>query len=397
VTPLILVETLLCLMALLVLVPVSVLFVQILMALPKCRPREMQPGRRPSIAVIVPAHNEALGIASTLGDITPQLAVGDRLLVVADNCTDDTAKIATDAGAEVLQRSDRDLRGKGYALDFGVRHLERNPTEAVLVIDADCRIGSGAVERLARLCVETGRPVQGLDLMLSPNGAGFKTRVMEFAWLVKNQVRVLGFHRLGLPCQLKGTGMAFPWTVIRSVALPSGSIVEDLELGIDLARAGTPPLFCPEARVASYFPRTTTGLAAQRTRWEHGHLETILGAGPPLFLEALRRRDPDLLALALDLSVPPLALLMLTALSVLLASAVFALSSRLLLPLWMSSLSLAMLVLAVLLAWARYGRQVISFANLAFGPFYALSKLRLYLKFLVRRQGEWVRSTRDGG
>lgn len=367
------------------------------MALPEFRPREMQPGRRPSVAVVIPAHDEAPGIASTLRDVASQLALGDRLLVVADNCTDDTAKIATDAGAEVLQRSDRDHRGKGYALEFGVRHLERNPPEAVLVIDADCRIGRGAVERLARLCAETGRPVQGLDLMLSPSGAGFKTRVMEFAWLVKNQVRVLGFHRLGLPCQLEGTGMAFPWTVVRSAALASGSLVEDLELGIDLARAGTPPLFCPEARVTSYFPRTTTGLAGQRTRWEHGHLSTILRAAPGLFLEALRRRDRDLLALALDLSVPPLALLTLIAMSVFAGSAVFAIATGLLLPLWVSSLSLVMLAVAVLVAWAGHGRRVISFANLAFGPVYVLWKLPLYVKFLVRRQGEWVRSTRDRG
>jgi cellulose synthase/poly-beta-1,6-N-acetylglucosamine synthase-like glycosyltransferase len=386
----------LCLVALLVLVPASVFFVQVLMALPAFRSREMQTGRRPSIAVIIPAHNEALGIASTLRNITPQLAIGDRLLVVADNCTDDTARIATEAGAEVLERSDRERRGKGYALDFGVRHLEQKPPEAVLVIDADCRIDSGAVERLGRLCLETGRPVQGLDLMLSPEGASVETRIMEFAWLVRNHVRVLGFHRLGLPCQLMGTGMAFPWTVIGSAALANGNIVEDLALGIDLARARTPPVFCPEARVTSYFPRTTTQIAVQRTRWEHGHLGMILGAAPRLFVEAVRRRDRNLLALAFDLSVPPLALLMLLVLSVFAASAVFALSSTLLLPLGISSLSLVMLVLAVLLAWTWYGRQVISFANLAFGPFYALSKLPLYMKFLVRRQEEWVRSTRDG-
>src|SRR5262245_4660636 len=105
------------------------------MALPAYRPHEMQAGRRPLIAIVIPAHNEALGIADTLRNITPQLEVRDRLLVVADNCTDDTARIGTAAGAEVLQRFDCERQGKGYALDFGVRHLERNPPEAVLIID----------------------------------------------------------------------------------------------------------------------------------------------------------------------------------------------------------------------------------------------------------------------
>jgi cellulose synthase/poly-beta-1,6-N-acetylglucosamine synthase-like glycosyltransferase len=387
--------TLLCLLALAVLVPVSVLFIQVLTALPGSRPRALPPGRRPSVAIVIPAHNEARGIASTLRAIAAQLEAGDRLLVVADNCTDDTARIAAEAGAEVVQRSDLARRGKGYALDFGVRHLERSPPEAVLIIDADCAIGEGTVERLSRLCIETGRPVQGLDLMLAPRGAMLKTRVMEFAWLVRNYVRVLGFHRFGLPCQLMGTGMAFPWPIIKVTSFASGHIVEDLELGLELARAGTPPLFCPEARVTSYFPRTTAGTAAQRTRWEHGHLGVIAGRAPRLLLEALRRRDRNLLALSLDLSVPPLALLTLMAVTIFAASAVLAVYSTTRMPLSLAAMSLTMLSLSVLLSWSRYGRRVVSFADLMFGPMYAVSKVPLYLKFLVRRQAEWVRATRD--
>jgi len=391
-----LVELLLCLMALLVLVPVSVLFVQILMALPAAdRAAGLPRGRRPSIAVIVPAHNEAPGIQASLRSISSQLATGDRLIVVADNCTDSTAKVAASAGAEVLERWNTTLRGKGYALDLGVRHLERDSPQVVVIIDADCRVAPGALDRLARACVESGRPAQALDLMLAPDGAGLRTRIMEFAWLLKNQVRPLGFHKLGLPCQLKGTGMAFPSTVIRSAALATGSIVEDLELGIRLARQGTPALFCPEARVTSYFPRSATAVASQRKRWEHGHLAMILSAALPLFLKAVLCRNRDLLALALDLSVPPLAMLLLTALSVFAASVLFAAGSGLLAPVWISSLSLLMLLLAVVLAWLRHGRHVLSFVELLSGPMYALWKLPLYLTFFALRKAEWVRSARD--
>ena len=156
----ILIETLLCLLALVMLVPVSVFFVEVLMALPVYRPRAMPDGRRPNIAVVIPAHNETLVIAATLRAIAPHLIAGDRLVVVADNCTDDTAMLAAAGGAEVLERSDRERRGKGYALDFGVRHIERNPPEVVLIIDADCTVESGAIERVVRLCLATGRPVQ---------------------------------------------------------------------------------------------------------------------------------------------------------------------------------------------------------------------------------------------
>ena len=391
----ILIETLLCLLALVMLVLVSVFFVEVLMALPVYRPRAMPDGRRPNIAVVIPAHNETLVIAATLRAITPHLIAGDRMVVVADNCTDDTATLAAAGGAEVLERSDRERRGKGYALDFGVRHIERNPPEVVLIIDADCAVESGAIERVVRLCLATGRPVQALYLMHSPDGAGLKTRIAEFAWLVKNHVRALGRHRLGLPCQLTGTGMAFPWSTLSTAALASGHIVEDLKLGVDLARAGAPTLFCPEACVASHFPATAEGIASQRTRWEHGHLDVILHAAPRLFLEALRRRDHNLLGLALDLCVPPLALLMLLTLTVFVGSAVFYWSTKLAFPLWLSAMSLLMLGLSVLLAWGSYGRQVISLASLASAPFYALWKLPLYVRFMVKRQAEWIRSRRD--
>jgi len=392
----ILIETLLCVLAVATLLPVSVFLIEVLTALPPYRPRGMPGGRRPSVAVLIPAHNETLVIAATLRAIAPQLIAGDRLVVVADNCADDTAALAVAGGAEVLERADRERRGKGYALDFGVRHLERNPPEIVLIIDADCAVESGAVERLIHLCLATARPVQALYLMHAPEGAGLKTRIAEFAWLVKNQVRALGRHRLGLPCQLMGTGMAFPWPTISTAALASGHIVEDLKLGVDLARAGAPTLFCPEARVTSHFPSTAEGIASQRTRWEHGHLDVILRTAPRLFFAALRRRDHNLLGLAFDLCVPPLALLTLLTLTVFACSAIFYLVTTLVLPLWLSAASLVMLGSSVLLAWGSYGRQVISLASLAYAPFYALWKIPLYLKFLVSRQAEWIRSRRDG-
>ncbi len=389
------IDILLCFLALAILVPVSVILVQVLLALPANRPREMH-GRRPSIAIAIPAHNEALMIADTLRAILQQLVPGDRLVVVADNCTDDTAAIATAAGAEVIERNDRERGGKGYALDFCVRHLERNPPEVVIVIDADCHVESGAIERLSRLCLASGRPVQALYAMHSPAGAGIKTRIAEFSWVVKTQVRPLGYHRAGLPCQLMGTGMAFPWRGIDTAPLASGHIVEDLVLGIDLTRAGLPPLFCPEAVVTSVFPSSANGIQTQRTRWEHGHLGAILSEAPQMFIEAVRRRDVNLFALALDLSVPPLALLLLAVLLIFTACVLYFLVTAVALPLWLASASLAMLGSAVLLAWSRYARHIISFRNLAYAPFYALWKLPLYLKFLAHRQIEWIRSERNG-
>jgi hypothetical protein len=122
---------------------------------------------------------------------------------------------------------------------------------------------------------------------------------------VNNQVRGLGSRRLGWPCLLTGSGMAFPWSIIRGAELATGHLAEDLLLTVDLVRAGASPLFCPEARVSSEFA-SGDGLRAQRTRWEHGHLALLVNEVPALLLQAFTRRDAKLAALALDLCSPPL-------------------------------------------------------------------------------------------
>jgi cellulose synthase/poly-beta-1,6-N-acetylglucosamine synthase-like glycosyltransferase len=350
---------------------------------------------RGSVCVLVPAHDESAVIGQTLAVLAPQLGQGDRLLVVADNCADDTAAIARAAGAEVIERADALRRGKGYALDFGVRHLAGDPPEVVVVVDADCKVSEDALHRLARAATATGRPAQALYLMYASDGSGIKARVGEFAWRVKNHVRPLGLANLGLPCQLMGTGMAFPWALLRDAKLASGEIVEDMKLGLDLARAGYPPLFCPEALVTSEFPADEGARGTQRTRWEHGHLGLIVTEAPSLFWQALRRGDAKLVALALDLAVPPLALLALTVGAVtVLAGLAGALGWASMAPFWVALGAFGLLVAAVLVVWAGWGRRILSPSELMVLPLYALAKVPLYVLFWVRRQTEWVRTRR---
>jgi len=384
-------------------VPVLVLSVQVLAAgRTRAAARATRTGpapadARPDVAVLMPAHDEAGGIAASIASVKAQLTTRDRLLVVADNCSDETARIAQEAGAEVVVRSDPERRGKGYALDWGVRHLGAAPPAVVVIVDADCLVDEGAIDRLARCCASSRRPVQALYLMRSPAPAPLKTRIAEFAWVIKNQVRPLGFRRLGLPCQLMGTGMAFPWAVLKDAPLASGHIVEDLQLGLDLAAAGTPPLFCPDALVTSVFPLSSGALATQRTRWEHGHLGVIAGMAPRLLWRAVTEGRGALVAMVVDLCVPPLAALVLALCTVSIVAALLVLAGGPSAPLLVAAAALLLLVGSLTLAWRGFGRHIVTWPELVTAPSYVFGKLGMYARMVRRKQVDWVRTRRDDG
>lgn len=373
---------------------VNVFLIEIVAALVLHRhSRQLHTPLHGRVAVLVPAHNESAGLLPTLADIKKQLASDDRLLVVADNCTDDTATVAKVEGAEVVERHDAERRGKGYAIDFGLAYLARDPAEIVIIIDADCRLADGTISQLASTCAATHRPVQALYLMRAPTQSRINYQVAEFAWRIKNWIRPLGLHRLGLPCQLLGTGMAFPWDVIRKANLASGAIVEDLKLGLELGRAGSPPLFCPTATVTSEFSSSAEGAKTQRLRWEQGHLATTL-AVPSLIYHALARQDYALLALALDLAVPPLALLALLTLAVTALAGFAAAFGSASAALMCGAADVSMLGFALILAWLWCGRDVLPLRSLFSLLSYITGKFPLYLQILFRRQKTWIRTDR---
>ena len=379
-------------------VPVAVFFVEVCaaIALPQ-RHRTIPPAENiyGEVAVLVPAHNEGAGLLPTLEDIKAQLRPTDRLLVVADNCSDETGAVAVAAGAEVINRHDLERVGKGYALAWGLRHLEASPPDIVIVVDADCRLADALIDRLAAACAVTHRPVQALDLMIAPEGSPINSRVAEFAWRVKNWVRPLGLKALGLPCQLMGTGMAFPWNVIRSTDLASGLIVEDLKLGLDLAIAGSAPLFCPSARVTSEFPLSLQGIQSQRRRWEQGHLGMIITMVPRLIVAAIWQANLDLLVLALDVAVPPLSLL---GILVVAASVVATLATLLGYPstaIFVSAGNVIAFTVGVFLSWLKCGRDVLPPGAILLIVPYIIKKLPLYCRILFQRsRSQWIRSDR---
>jgi cellulose synthase/poly-beta-1,6-N-acetylglucosamine synthase-like glycosyltransferase len=350
--------------------------------------------------ILIPAHNEGAGILPTLRDVQAQIGPNDRILVIADNCTDDTAAIVHAAGVDVIVRADPTRRGKGYALEFGVRHLGLNSSDVssdvVIILDADCRLGENALRHLSDSAMASGRPVQSLYLMLAPENAPVGKGVNLFAWRVKNWIRPLGLKLLGLPTQLVGTGMAFPLSLLLDRDLGNSRLAEDTALGIALASEGYPPLFTSEARVRSYFPISQAGSEQQRERWEKGHFDNIVDLVPVALAKSLRDRNLGLAALAIDMAVPPLSLLVLvTALCEILGGIAFVLGAppaALAIP----SLSVLLLVLGTVLAWIAVGRDVLPLRELLRLPLHINQRLSFYRRVASgKATSAWIRTDRN--
>ena len=347
-------------------------------------------------AVLIPAHNEGAGILPTIRDVQAQLGPNDRILLVADNCTDDTAAIVQAAGVEAVVRTDPARRGKGYALEFGVRHLGLNPPDVVVIMDADCRLGENALRHLSDSAMASARPVQSLYFMLAPENAPSGKGVNLFAWRVKNWIRPLGLQLFGLPTQLFGTGMAFPFSLLADRDLGNSRLAEDCALGIALASSGYPPLFVSEARVHSHFPVSPLGSEQQRQRWEKGHLDNIVDLVPRALAKSLRDRNLGLAALAIDMAVPPLSLLVLvTALCLVLGGVACVLGAS---PaaLAIPSLSVLLVVLGTALAWRAVGRDVLPLRELLRLPLHAIRKLGFYHGIASgKASSSWIRTDRS--
>ncbi len=352
-------------------------------------------GRHYSAAILMPAHNEESGIAATIAKLQPALDDTIRLVVVADNCSDDTADVARAAGAGVIERFDALRRGKGHALAFGREWLRTDPPDCVVVLDADCEIDRDSLRLLIDTACEANRPVQSRYLLRSRPSDGAMTQISNFAFVIKNLVRQRGATALGAPTILGGTGMAFRWGLIADAPLATSHLVEDLVLGIDFARKGQGPRYLEAAHTWSD-PASQADTLTQRTRWEHGYVDTALRHGLPLVIEGLARFRPALAWHGLHLMVPPLALLMSLGLAALGATGLLALLGASAAPPMLLAIEIALIALLLVLAWRRDGRDAVQAGTLARIPLYLAWKIPVYLKLVRKRETEWVRTRREG-
>lgn len=357
------------------------------------------PSRHSRGVIIVPAHDEAEILAPRLGSLKESIApIVDQvsILLVADNCTDNTADIARASGVTVIDRFDGMRRGKGYALDFARKWLTKDPPDVIIIVDADCSIDTESVTNLLLASAETGAPCQAINLQRPQAGASAAVQVSTFAFYVKNVIRQRALARLARRVQLLGTGMAIPWTLFERANLATSSIVEDIKLGHELAAAGHAPLLVERATVWSD-AETEANTLSQRRRWEGGFLNEAMRQGPSRLLESARHADLRGMWAALSIMVPPFALLVLADLTILLIASV---------ALWVAGTGFSVLLLlavplllaaiGLVLAWLVGGSRFVSIGALMTVPLYLAWKLPMYVAFVRRGvPKDWLRTDRS--
>lgn len=264
------------------------------------------------LAVLVPAHNESDLIERCLSSLAHQDYSIHQfdVIVIADNCTDDTPALARAAGARVLLRDAPEARGKGQALRWAMDLIldEPQPPDAFVVVDADSVADRHLLTALAGSLEQGAEAVQAEYLVLDdPTSPRVQLRAVAF--LLFHRVRFAGRAALGLPCNLVGNGMLFSRPLMQRLPWNAFTGAEDLEYSLTLRLAGVRPVFAESALVRGPVPDSRRSAQVQRERWEGGRMHVLRTALPRLLREIVFRGRVSLVDMALDLAVPPLGLL----------------------------------------------------------------------------------------
>lgn len=351
-----------------------------------------------TFAVIIPAHDEEGMLADTLlsCDAIDYPKDKYRVFVVADNCSDRTASVAKGLGATCMERNDGERRGKGYALAFAFDRIDLAQWDAVLVMDADCRIEPNALRIFNEHLLRGTKALQANCLVGNPDDSPI-SYALALGNIIENELFYAPKSYLRLGVLLRGTGFVLHRDLLKAHPWHAHSIVEDIEYSLMLIRDRVAIRHIPDTSVYSRFPVDVDQLKVQRTRWASGNLGLGMKRSLRMMLDALAERNGALFDVGFTFLVLSRPLVLLTVcVSALLATCAFLLSpnhlSRSILV--VSLMILASLVLYLILAILRVGLSRRRLALLFRAPSVALKMILISIRGLVSQADVWARTPR---
>ncbi|MEF2966954.1 glycosyltransferase family 2 protein [Paenibacillus sp. M1] len=247
-----------------------------------------------SFAVLVAAHNEEKVVGALMENLK-QLNYPKELydvFVICDNCTDGTADIVRSHGMNACVRTNQNLRGKGYAIEWMLKQLWKMPRQydAVVMFDADNLAHPDFLREMNNDLCSGARVIQGYIDTKNPEDSWI-TAAYGISYWYCNRLWQLSRHNLNMANYLGGTGMCFETELLKEIGWGATSLVEDLEFTMRCTERGIYPVFNYDAKLFDEKPLTFKASARQRLRWMQGHFTVARRYFFPLLWQGIKERN----------------------------------------------------------------------------------------------------------
>ena len=236
---------------------------------------------------ILPAHNEEAVIGNLIESLKNQDYPKELLdiYVIADNCTDNTVKIAKEAGAIVLERHEKDpaKQTKGAALQWFLKQkIEENADyDAFFVFDADNIVDVNFTKAMNKKLCQGEEVVQGYRDIKNPSDSWVSAGYAIFYWTM-HRFYHLARYNLGLSALLNGTGFMVKFDVIKPTGWNTKTLTEDIEFSLKTIIKGKKVGWAVDAIVYDEQPVGFKQSWSQRSRWTVGHIQCLSEYTKPL-------------------------------------------------------------------------------------------------------------------
>ena len=244
----------------------------------KLKDKPLKVNKEHKFMAIIPAHNEETVVGNLVESLQAQNYPKDKydIYVIADNCTDDTAKVAKEAGAIVLKRFDDINKTKGFALNWFLKQkIEENADyDAFCVFDADNIVDSNFLKNMNKKLCQGEEVVQGYRDIKNPNDSWISAGYAIFYWMM-HRFYHLARYNLGLSDLLNGTGFMVKFDLVKPHGWQTITLTEDIEFSLMNIIDGRKVGWSTDAIVYDEQPITFMQSWSQRSRWTVGHLQCM--------------------------------------------------------------------------------------------------------------------------
>ena len=227
---------------------------------------------------IIPAHNEEAVVGNLIESLKNQNYNRELydIYVIADNCTDNTKKVAEKAGAIVYERFDNEKQTKGYALDWFLQQKikENADYDAVLVFDADNIVDKNFIKNMNKKLCQGEEVVQGYRDIKNPSDSWVSAGYAIFYWTM-HRFYHLARYNIGLSPLLNGTGFMVKFDILKPQGWKTVTLTEDIEFSLQRIIKGKKLGWATDAIVYDEQPVGFKQSWSQRSRWTVGHIQCI--------------------------------------------------------------------------------------------------------------------------